>query len=93
MAISIYSPEPNRQSVPSRTARRVRSLDGVQVGFLGNLKPNADVLLHATERLVLQAGAQGTVYREKSSCSLGAPTAMLDDLALRCHAAVVALGD
>jgi hypothetical protein len=93
MAISIYSPEPTRRIAPGRMARRLPSLDGLQVGFLGNLKPNADVLLHATEDLMVRAGARSTLFREKDSCSLGAPTGMLDELAVNCQAAVVALGD
>jgi hypothetical protein len=38
-------------------------------------------------------GVSETFYREKSSCSVGAPTDMLDELAAVADAAVVALGD
>jgi hypothetical protein len=93
MAILIYSPEPAHTASDGASARRVASLGGLQIGFLGNLKPNADVLLHATEELVVRAGARGTVYREKGSCSFGAPAEMLDEIASTCQAAVVALGD
>jgi hypothetical protein len=93
VSIQIFSPEPLRSYETGGGAKRVESLRGLTVGFLGNLKPNADVLLHATEGLIVGAGAKETLYREKTSCSLGAPKAMLDELAQHCGAAVVALGD
>lgn len=85
------APEGGRRLV---LARRLSSLSDSRVGFLGNLKPNCDVLLHTTEDILTSRyGVTETVYREKSSCSIGAPTEMLDELASRCDAAVVALGD
>jgi hypothetical protein len=93
MTVKVFRPAPEHISNAGRMADRPESLQGLVVGFLGNLKPNADTLLHATESLVLEAGASETLYREKSSCSLGAPQAMLDELARTCQAAIVALGD
>jgi hypothetical protein len=91
--IHIFSPEPDRELTVNRRTAKVASFAGLTVGFVGNLKPNADVLLHATEQLVLAAGASQTVYREKTSCSLGASQEILDGVAASCQAAVVALGD
>jgi hypothetical protein len=91
--IRIYSPEPDQGLTVNRQAAKAASFAGLTVGFVGNLKPNADVLLHATEQLVLAAGASETIYLEKTSCSLGASTEILDAVAASCQAAIVALGD
>jgi hypothetical protein len=90
-AILCPVPPDDRETV--RLAARVASLKDIQIGFLGNLKPNCDVLLHTTEDEVMKLGAAGTMFREKESCSLGAEEAMLDEIAATCKAAVVALGD
>lgn len=90
---AILCPVPVTEQVIAHLARRVPKLDGIRIGFLGNLKPNCDVLLRTTEAEMLKAGAAGTLFREKSSCSLGAPVEMLDEIAATCDAAVVALGD
>jgi hypothetical protein len=94
MTLYVYRPAPHDDQIQLRFAPRLDSLQGKTIGFLGNLKPNCDVLLHTTEGLLAdRAGIAGTVYREKSSCSSGAPVDMLDELASTCDAAVVALGD
>ena len=74
-------------------ARRVGSLLGLSVGLLGNLKPNCDVLLLTAGEELVKAGARSTLFREKSSCSLGATQDILDEIAANCQVAVVALGD
>ncbi len=76
-----------------KLASRVGSLKGLRIGFLGNLKPNCDVLLHTTEEEVMKLGAASTFFIEKASCSLGAGDKILDEIAANCQAAVVALGD
>ncbi len=91
--IKVYSPVPDEGYGLGRMAPRVAELAGLRVGFLGNLKPNCDVLLHTTAENMRTLGVGGTLYREKESCSLPAPAGMLDELAATCHAAVVALGD
>jgi hypothetical protein len=94
MTLYVYRPTPFEHQVRLRFARRLETLQGKRIGFLGNLKPNCDVLLHTTEEIMLDRyGVAGTVYREKASCSIGAPEAMLDELGETCDAAVVALGD
>lgn len=94
MDLKVFRPAPIEDLVTLRFAPRPESLAGRRVGFLGNLKPNCDVLLHTTEELMRdRLGVAETVYREKSSCSSGAPVGMLDELAGVCDAAVVALGD
>jgi hypothetical protein len=90
---TLYCPVPSGEAASVQLARRVASLEGLKIGFLGNLKPNCDVLLHTTESEVMKLGAAATYYREKESCSLGAATEILDNIAAQCQAAVVALGD
>lgn len=94
MSVMVYGPVPSERRVRLRFAQRLPSLEGRRVGFIGNLKPNCDVLLHTTEeQLMSRLGVAETVYREKSSCSAGAPVDMLDEIGMGCDAAVVALGD
>jgi hypothetical protein len=94
MGLRVYRPLPIEELVQLQLAPRCESLQHKRIGFIGNLKPNCDVLLHTTEDLLAErADISGTVYREKISCSVGAPEAMLDEIAGTCDAAVVALGD
>ena len=94
MTLRVFRPSPFEEQVQLRLAPRLGSLQGKRIGFIGNLKPNCDVLLHTTEELLLsQQGVSSTLYREKSSCSSGAPVSMLDEIGAECDAAVVALGD
>lgn len=90
---AIMCPVPVEDTGGVALAARLGSIAGKRIGFLGNLKPNCDVLLHTTEEEVMKLGAAGTLFREKSSCSLGAEKAILDEIAATCQAAVVALGD
>jgi len=89
----IFCPVPVEDLGGVKLAARPSSLAGLKVGFLGNLKPNCDVLLHTTEEEVVKLGASATMFREKASCSLGAGKELLDEIAANCRAAVVALGD
>lgn len=94
MTVRVLRPGPPDKLIRLHLARRLPSLHGKRIGFIGNLKPNCDVLLHTTEDiLTARHGVAETVYREKSSCSSGAPTDMLDEIGSSCDAAVVALGD
>lgn len=94
MSLQVYRPAPIDDVIRMDLARRPASLEGMTVGLVGNLKPNCDVLLHTTEDLLKQRlGVARTVYREKSSCSAGAPESMLDEVAALSDVAVVALAD
>jgi hypothetical protein len=90
---ALYCPVPKELENANPLAVRRESLAGLRIGFLGNLKPNCDILLHSSEEQVIRLGAAETLYREKESCSLGAPESILDEIAATCQAAVVALGD
>ncbi len=90
---SLLSPVPGGSAAAHVLATRPVSIKGSTVGFLGNLKPNCDVLLQTLQAQVEQMGARGTMFREKASCSMGASEAILDEIAKNCQVAVVALGD
>ena len=92
-ADALLLPIPTGLTDATTLARRPASIKGLAVGFLGNLKPNCDVLLHTLEGKALEMGAKSTMFREKTSCSLGAGDALLDEIAAHCQVAVVALGD
>ncbi len=89
----LYVPVPNTSADSVQPAKRPASFKGLRVGFLGNLKSNCDVLMHAAEEQMLMLGAESTLYREKESASLGATAALLDELAANCEVAVVGLGN
>lgn len=90
---TLYCPVPANEATGISPARRLGHLKGLTVGFLGNLKSNCDTLLHATEAVLMKRGAAGTFYREKTSASLGADAALLDEIAANCQVAVVGLGN
>ena len=46
---TLYYPIPTGDALNIQLAKRPASLKGLKIGFLGNLKPNCDVLLHTTE--------------------------------------------
>lgn len=90
---SVFSPTPLGLKNANSLAERPTSLKGLRIAFLGNLKPNCDVLLHTLEAKAMELGAAGTMFREKASCSLGAGNLILNEIADNCQVAVVALGD
>ena len=90
---TLYLPVPNTSAEGVQPAKRPASFKGLRVGFLGNLKSNCDVLMHAAEEQMLMLGASSTLYREKESASLGATAALLGELAANCDVAVVGLGN
>ena len=92
-ADALLSPVPTDVAGAQTLARRPASIKGLGIGFLGNLKPNCDVLLQTLQGRMEQMGAGSTMFREKGSCSLGAGDQLLDEIAKNCQVAVVALGD
>lgn len=92
-ADAILAPAPAADGKVLPLAPRPASIKGIGVGFLGNLKPNCDVLLKTMQGHMESIGASHTIFREKGSCSLSAPEEIFDEIARTCKAAVVALGD
>ena len=54
MTLYVFRPVPFDDTQLLQFAPRLDTLRGKRVGFIGNLKPNCDVLLHTTEDLLEQ---------------------------------------
>jgi len=93
-AHSLLSPVPSGLGPGDTLAARPASLKDLNIGLLGNLKPNCDVLLKTLgDEIKNKLGARSVLFREKTSCSLGAGDPLLDEIARNCQVAIVALGD
>ena len=90
---SLLSPVPVGLGGGDTLAARPASYKDLTVGLLGNLKPNCDVLLKTLGDKLVAMGARTTLFREKTSCSLGAGDVLLVEIARSCKIAIVALGD
>jgi hypothetical protein len=82
-------------SAASRTpAPRPASLAGAVIGVLDNSKPNARVLLEGVARAIAQkVGARDVKVWGKPGASIGATTAVLDEIAAQCGAVLTASAD
>jgi hypothetical protein len=82
-------------STASRTpAPRPATLAGTVIGVLDNSKPNARVLLEAVARAPAQTvGARDVKVWGKPGASIGATTAVLDEIAAQCGAVLTASAD
>ncbi len=92
-AQSLLSPVPHGLGPGDALAARPASFKDLNIGLLGNLKPNCDVLLKTLGDKLTSMGARSTLFREKTSCSLGAGDVLLGEIARNCQIAIVALGD
>ncbi len=90
---SLLSPVPVGLGAGDTLAPRPASFKDLNIGLLGNLKPNCDVLIKTLGDKLVSMGARTTLFREKTSCSLGAGDTLLDEIARNCQVAIVALGD
>jgi len=90
---SLLSPVPHGLGAGDTLAPRPASLDGLTLGLLGNLKPHCDTLLKTLGEKLQTMGVRNVLFREKTSCSLGAGDKLLDEIARNCKVAIVALGD
>jgi hypothetical protein len=69
-------------------------LQGLRLGLLDNTKPNANRLLDALGMLLEEKLSPTEILRRaKPTMSLPGPDELLDELAARCGAVVVAVGD
>jgi hypothetical protein len=82
-------------SAASRTlSPRPGSLEGGVIGVLDNSKPNARVLLEGVARaLARKMGARDVRVWRKPGASIGATTAVLDEIAAQCGAVLTASAD
>jgi hypothetical protein len=75
-------------------APRPVSLDGKVIGLLSNNKFKSDILLRMIGDLVKERySIRQTVEARKSDNRYTAPPEMIDDLASRCDAVIIAVGD
>lgn len=92
-SIRLYSPVPQKTGNAFTLSARHEDVAGLKFGFIGNRKPNADVLLNAVAEILTAHGAAHTFFREKENYSLPAATELLDELAATCQGAFVAIAD
>lgn len=88
--------DPTSELLPAHGARaaRIGELEGKSVGFLANGKRNADRFLQVLSELLKERySLREVVARSKSNASTPAPATILDELAQRCDAVIVGVGD
>lgn len=78
----------------SALAPRLESLRGTTVGLLWNNRPRGDRILRGVAAsLIADFGVAETVFTNKLRVGVGAPPEIIDELARRCGAVVVGVGD
>ena len=79
---------------PTALAERPRTLSGLRLGLLANIKRNAEEFLDEVGRLLAeQQGVAAVVARKKPDITSTAPEPILDDLRRGCDVVVVGVGD
>jgi hypothetical protein len=74
--------------------KSLESLRGCTVGFIDNSKPNFNYLVEDLADLLVQDyGVRSVVKRAKRTASIGADTALLDELAGQCDLIIAGSGD
>lgn len=91
MSVMIVNPQGVRLVQHKSLAARPASVAGLTVGLLDNNKPAADVLLKSIGAALVELGAAGVVYRQKSHPA--GPSPYIEELAGSVDVAVSALGD
>ena len=93
-AMEILDPVGSTSAARRTLAPRPATLAGAVIGVLDNSKPNARVLLEGVARaLAQQVGARGVKIWGKPGASIGATTAVLDEIAAQCGAVLTASAD
>ena len=91
--IRILEPVARGAALAEGTLRRIDSLRGKTVGLLSNEWRCVKILFdHMPDLLTSQYGAAG-VFKEKVELSLAGPDALLDDVAHRTDAVIVAMAN
>jgi len=88
--------DPRAESTGARVDRASRpsGLQGKTIGLLDNGKINAVKVLHRLgDLLKREAGLEGVLFLSKSDATRPAPAHLIDELAWRCDAVVVGVGD
>ena len=93
-AMEILDPVGSTAAASRTLAPRPATLAGAVIGVLDNSKPNARVLLEGVARaLAQQVGARDVRIWGKPGASIGATTAVLDEIAAQCGAVLTASAD
>jgi len=77
----------------SRPVQRLETLSGKRIGFLGNSKPNSDVLLETLAAELKNRYPIHPLHFRKQIPSLAAPDELIAEICDRCDAVVLAVGD
>jgi hypothetical protein len=93
-AMEILDPVGPSAAATRSLAPRPARLEGAVIGILDNSKPNARVLLEGVARALAQkVGARDVRVWRKPGASIGATTAVLDEIAAQCGAVLTASAD
>ena len=93
-AMEILDPVGSTSAAFRTLAPRPATLAGAVIGVLDNSKPKARVLLEGVARaLAQQVGARDVKIWRKPGASIGATTAVLDEIAAQCGAVLTASAD
>ena len=93
-AMEILDPVGSTSATSRTMAPRPATLAGAVIGVLDNSKPNARVLLEGVARALAQkVGARDVRIWGKPGASIGATTAVLDEIAAQCGAVLTASAD
>jgi hypothetical protein len=94
MTITILSPvgEPIAQPAPSTELAEPR-LRGVRLGFLGNTKPNIEVLVDGFTTDLRRLGIPEPIVFDKGHAGRGASSALLAEIVAQCDLVVSAIAD
>jgi hypothetical protein len=92
--MEILDPVGSTAATSGTLAPRPATLAGAVIGVLDNSKPNARVLLEGVARALAQkVGARDVKVWGKPGASIGATTAVLDEIAAQCGAVLTASAD
>jgi hypothetical protein len=93
-AMEILDPIGSTAAASRTLSPRPATLAGAVIGVLDNSKPNARVLLEGVARALAQkVGARDVKIWGKPGASIGATTAVLDEIAAQCGAVLTASAD
>ena len=91
--LGLVDPTDRQEEPERRAATPLETLDGLTGGFLDNRKGNADVILEAVRRRLVDGyGVSDSVVRAKWVFSAPAAPEIIDELA-QCDFVVTAVGD
>ena len=89
-AVVLINPTGTPRERPDDAQVELPDLSGRTVGFFSNNKPNATAVLGRVAEALNERFAIRVRHYTKQSPSVPAPTDLLDDMARRCDAVVVA---